>query len=71
MEKQERLRIFIIVSSVFFAVLLIANLVKAKGTVDIKETNRKVNEKNNSIVSSLLIERVSKITFHIVVGLIF
>ena len=52
MEKQERLRIFIIVSSVFFAVLLIANLVKSKGTVDIKETNRKVNEKNNSIVSS-------------------
>ena len=29
-----------------------ANLVKAKGTVDIKETKRKVNEKNNSIVSS-------------------
>ena len=52
MEKQERLRIFIIVSSGFFAVLLIANLVRAKGTVDIKETNRKVNEKNNSIVSS-------------------
>lgn len=52
MEKQERLRIFIIVSSVLFAILLMANLVKAKGTVDIKETKRKVNEKNNSIVSS-------------------
>ena len=52
MKKQELLRIFIIVSSVLFAVLLLANIVKVQEKAGVKETASKESDKSNTVVSS-------------------
>lgn len=51
MKKQELLRIFIIVSSVLFAVLLLANIVKVQEKAGVKETASKESDKSNTVVS--------------------
>ena len=52
MKKQELLRIFIIISSVLFAVLLLANIVKVQEKAVVKQNASKEIGKSNTVVSA-------------------